>query len=120
MNRRNDISDKNCAEDIADQAELRRDNEVCLNKSSDQTISFNKKKEITRSDFTIDGEIGSGKFGLLHKGILTGLYGETSKTTVAIKSAHGFGKEDREDINNILIQIKILLNKCLLTHNFLF
>ena len=58
-----------------------------------QNIPYNKKREIERRGFEIDGTLGSGNFGKVEKGTVIGLCGLQSKTIVAIKSVHEVGSE---------------------------
>ena len=59
-------------------------------KSQDQVYII---REIKRSKFTIEEEIGKGNFGKVHRGQLMGLHTANSKTPVAIKSIHSDGNE---------------------------
>jgi serine/threonine protein kinase len=70
-------------------------------------IPYNRKREIKRSALQIDDEIGSGNFGKVYKGQLTGLSEDvSSKSTVAIKSVHETGNSN--DILDLLSEIKIM------------
>ena len=71
-----------------------------------ENMAYNTKREISRSDFKIDVEIGSGNFGKVCKGEVIGLYDSNSTTTVAIKSIHGLGNEI--DLNDLLCEIKLM------------
>ena len=83
-----------------------KDNQVEDLKSEIHRIPYNTKRELIRSSFRIICEIGSGKFGVIHKGEVSGLYYNESKATVAIKSVHGFGPQD--DIDNLLLEVKLM------------
>jgi serine/threonine protein kinase len=69
-------------------------------------LSYNPRREIDRSSFTITKKIGSGNFGTVSKGVLTGLYGENSKTTVAIKRT--IGPAEGTELRDFLHEIKIM------------
>ena len=58
-------------------------------KSQANLLPYDTKREIPRNMFEIKKQIGSGNFGTVSKGELTGLYSSNSKTTVAIKSTKG-------------------------------
>ena len=75
-------------------------------KNQIDNIPYNTKREISRNAFQIDAEIGAGNFGKVHKGVLDGLYGCDSKTTIAIKSTHGVGTEN--GITDLLCEIKLM------------
>lgn len=76
------------------------------------------KREVDRSSFTLGVEIGSGNFGKVYSGVLTGLYGTSSQTTVAIKSIQGTeingltinvqGTTRSNEINDLLAEIKLM------------
>ena len=76
------------------------------------------KREVDRSSFTLGVEIGSGNFGKVYNGVLTGLYGPSSETTVAIKSIQGTeingltinvqGTTRSSEINDLLAEIKLM------------
>ena len=58
------------------------------------SIPYDSRREIPRTAFQIDTEIGRGNFGKVHKGVLNGLYGCDSETTIAIKSINARGSEN--------------------------
>ena len=68
-------------------------------------LSYDTKREIPRTMFDIKKQIGSGNFGTVSKGEITGLYSSNSKTDVAIKSTKGptEGLELRDFIQEIKI-----------------
>ena len=81
----------------------------CANfKSQVNLSSHTTKREISRSLFTITKHLGSGYFGTVSKGELTGLYGSNSKTTVAIKSLKG--PAEGAELRDFLQEIKIMSN----------
>ena len=55
-------------------------------KKQEKVIPYNSKREIDRSNFTIEEMIGSGNFGAVYKGTLTGLYKAKNKIPIAIKT----------------------------------
>ena len=67
------------------------------------------KKEITRDRFEVSDQIGSGNFGKVFKGELLGLYGNDSKTTVAMKSING-QKVNENELENLLCEIEIMMD----------
>ena len=67
------------------------------------------KKEITRERFEVSDQIGSGNFGKVFKGQLLGLYGNYSKTTVAMKSING-QKVNENELENLLCEIEIMMD----------
>ena len=69
-------------------------------------LTYNPRREIERSSFTITKKLGSGNFGTVSKGVLTGLYGNNSKTTVAIKRT--IGPAEGSDLRDFLQEIKIM------------
>ena len=69
-------------------------------------IPYDSKREIPRESFTVIEKIGSGNFGTVAKGELTGLFSANSKTMVAIKSMKGNGKGP--EMNDFLKEIKIM------------
>ena len=75
-------------------------------KRQTHNMSYDTKREIDRSSFTIDDEIGRGTFGKVYKGTLVGLYDPQSTTSVAIKSIHTPGYE--KDLNDLMGEIKIM------------
>ena len=75
-------------------------------KSQINLLTYDKKREIPRSSFTITKQIGSGNFGTVSRGELTGLHGKDSKTTVAIKSTKGPAKG--VELRDFLQEIKIM------------
>ena len=74
----------------------------------DSLFTRNPKKEIHRSNFTLDLLIGTGHFGKVFKGMATGLSYPNSKTCVAIKTTNDPSKED--EIRSLLAEAKILSN----------
>ena len=75
-------------------------------KSQVQKIPYNRQREIKRSNFQLEAEIGGGSFGKVFKGQLVGLQDNRSKTTVAIKTIHENGNAN--DLGNLLSEIKIM------------
>ena len=73
-----------------------------------KVIPYNSKREVERSAFTIDEMIGSGYFGNVCKGTLTGLYRPNNKTPVAIKTINDASNES--DLMAFLGEIKIMSN----------
>jgi len=81
-----------------------------------QVQPYNTKREIKRSTFELKDEIGSGNFGKVNKGLLTGLYTDSSETTVAIKSINDLGHEqnlcsklqNEQNLNDLLCEIKLM------------
>ena len=71
-------------------------------------ISYNKQREISRSAFTIDQLIGSGNFGTVLRGTVTGLQGPNSQTPVAIKTLNE--PDNKDDLHAFIAEIKILSN----------
>jgi serine/threonine protein kinase len=69
-------------------------------------LSYNTKREIPRALFSITEEIGSGNFGNVSLGELSGLYGPSSKTPVAIKSING--PAEGNNLRDFLQEIKIM------------
>jgi serine/threonine protein kinase len=69
-------------------------------------LSYDTKREISRSLFTVTEVIGCGNFGNVSKGELDGLYGPNSKTTVAVKSMNG--PNDGAELTDFLQEIKIM------------
>ena len=75
-------------------------------------------REVDRSSFTVGVEIGSGNFGNVYSGVLIGLYGPSTETTVAIKSIQGTeingltinvqGTTRSSEINDLLAEIKLM------------
>ena len=65
-------------------------NEALEVKDQLKVIPYNTKREIERSAFTVQEILGSGNFGNVFKGELTGLYRQNEKTTIAIKSKRLF------------------------------
>ena len=66
-------------------------------------------KEIKRERFNVSDQIGSGNFGKVFKGELLGLYGNDSKTTVAMKSING-QKVNEDELENLLCEIEIMMD----------
>ena len=75
-------------------------------KSQLHLLSYDTKREISRSSFTITKLLGSGNFGTVSKGKLSGLYSSNSSTTVAIKSTKGSAEE--AELRDFLQEIKIM------------
>ena len=75
-------------------------------KSRAKFLPYNTKREIPRGAFTITDQIGGGNFGDVSKGEIKGLYGENSKTTVAIKSING--PAEGAELRDFLEEIKIM------------
>ena len=69
-------------------------------------LPYNKNREITRSRFKIEDEIGAGNFGRVFKGTVFGLLDSTSTTPVAIKSIKETGNSS--DIIDLLAEIKLM------------
>ena len=75
---------------------------------SGDPIPYNPKREVDRSNFTLDRIIGSGHFGKVFKGIATGLFYPNSKTCVAIKTTNNDSKQDQ--VMSLVCEAKILSN----------
>ena len=75
-------------------------------KSQVDNIPYNTKREIERNRFKIGVKIGTGNFGKVYKGILTGLYESKSQTIVAIKSIVNEGSGNGFD--DLLNEIKLM------------
>ena len=69
-------------------------------------VPYNTKRDIKSSAFSITGELGSGNFGKIFKGELTGLYSPYSKTIIAIKSVQG--QENASALNDLIREIKLM------------
>ena len=69
-------------------------------------LSYDTKREIPRSLFTIKSQIGKGNFGNVSKGELKELYGSNSLTPIAIKSMNG--PAEGSDFQDFLEEIKIM------------
>ena len=69
-------------------------------------LPYNKNREIKRSRFKIEVEIGAGNFGTVFKGTVFGLLDSTSTTLVAIKSIKETGNSN--DIIDLLAEIKLM------------
>ena len=69
-------------------------------------LSYDTKREIPRSQFSITSQIGKGNFGNVSKGELKDLNGDSSVTPVAIKSINGFAEGN--DLRDFLEEIKIM------------
>ena len=69
-------------------------------------LPYNTKREIPRKSFIVTDQIGCGNFGDVSKGELTGLYSESSKTSVAIKSING--PAEGVELRDFLHEIKIM------------
>ena len=76
-----------------------------LSSASFEKIPYNTKREISLSSFAINGELGSGNFGKVFRGELTGLYSSDSKTPIAIKSVQG---GDHNALNDLICEIKLM------------
>ena len=75
-------------------------------KSQVESIPYNRKREIGRSAFKIEVEIGSGNFGKVHRGQLVGICEARQNTTVAIKSVRE--SADGTGLQDLICEIKIL------------
>ena len=71
-------------------------------------LTYTSKREIERNRFDVGDEIGSGNFGKVYMGQLTGLYHTNSKTTVAIKSISG--KVNETELETLLCEVQIMSN----------
>ena len=73
-----------------------------------QIVEFanTSKREIRRNMFEVGEQIGKGNFGKVYKGNVIGMYHDTSKTAVAIKSISGQVTE--AVLENMLSEIKIM------------
>ena len=69
-------------------------------------ITYDKGREIPRSSFVVEDQIGSGNFGSVHKGRINDWRADNSKLEVAMKSISGHVGDD--DIANFLDEIKIM------------
>ena len=69
-------------------------------------LPYNKSREIKRSRFKIEDEIGAGNFGRVFKGTVFGLLDSASTTQVAIKSIKETGNSS--DIIDLLAEIKLM------------
>ena len=69
-------------------------------------LSYDTKREIPRSLFTITTQIGKGNFGNVSKGELKDLYSNSSVTEVAIKSMNG--PAEGSELRDFLEEIKIM------------
>jgi len=69
-------------------------------------LSYDTKREIPRSLFTITSQIGKGNFGNVSKGELKELYSSNSLTPIAIKSMNG--PAEGSDFQDFLEEIKIM------------
>lgn len=69
-------------------------------------LPYDTKREISRAAFTITDQIGGGNFGDVSKGEIKGLYGENTKTAVAIKSING--PAEGVELRDFLEEIKIM------------
>ena len=80
-------------------------------KQQEKVIPYNSKREIDRSNFTIEEMIGSGNFGSVYKGILTGLYDTNNKIPVAIKTLSSFeSRREFAAFEGFIGEIKIMSN----------
>ena len=77
-------------------------------KDQTKVIPYNTKREIKRSEFTVEEIIGSGNFGAVFKGKVTGVYGPNKKITVAIKTMNDTTNENQ--LVAFLDEIKIMSN----------
>ena len=75
-------------------------------KSQVDNIPYDTKREIPRDRFKIGVKIGTGNFGKVYKGILTGLYESKSQTIVAIKSIVNEGSGN--GFNDLISEIKLM------------
>ena len=75
-------------------------------KAQIHNLPYNTKREIRRSTFDLEAEIGCGNFGKVHKGVLNGLYTPNSSTTIAIKSIQDFGSE--QNLSDLVCEIKLM------------
>lgn len=75
-------------------------------KSQAQNLPYNTKREIKRSCFILESELGHGNFGQVHKGVLKGLYSANSSTPVAIKSIQKYG--DKQNLRDFICEIKLM------------
>ena len=102
VNEKSDSEDENCVYTTV-QNQLNPSEDI---KRQGFLLSYNTKREISRSCFTVTELIGCGNFGNVSKGVLDGLYSSNSKTTVAIKSING--PNDGADLRDFLQEIKIM------------
>ena len=80
-------------------------------KKQEKVIPYNSKREIDRSNFTIEKLIGSGNFGAVYQGTLTGLYKTNNKIPIAIKTVETFDTtSDVSVIEGFIGEIKIMSN----------
>ena len=85
----------------------RADSRVCSAlKIQLQRAIETSKREVDRGMFQVGEQIGSGNFGQVYKGILTGLVNENSMTTVAIKTIND--EVNETELENIICEIKIM------------
>ena len=75
-------------------------------KSQAAFLPYNTKREIPKSMFTIDEEVGSGNFGTVSKSEIMGLYHPNSKTVAAVKSINSAATDN--DLMDLLHEIKIM------------
>ena len=75
-------------------------------KSQIQSISYNTKREIEKSNFKVTKKMGRGCFGTVYKGVLYGLYGKDTTTDVAIKSLNDTTELNK--VENFMDEIKIM------------
>ena len=80
----------------------------CDGQNDIQCFAYNTKREVERSTFTVGECIGSGNFGNVNIGQLSGLYHTYSMTTVAIKSINSFGSG--KELQDLFYEIKIMSN----------
>ena len=71
-------------------------------------IPYNPNREMDRKYFTIGDLLGSGNFGIVHKGEARGLFYPESRTTVAIKSIRD--PYNKSDVDSFVAEMKILSN----------
>ena len=64
------------------------------------------KREVSRTRFELGEQIGKGNFGKVSKGYVIGLYNNSSKTSVAVKTISG--QADDNDLENMLGEIMIM------------
>ena len=75
-------------------------------KSQAAFLPYNTKREIPKTMFDIFEEVGSGNFGSVAKGEITGLYYPNSKTVAAVKTVNAAASDN--DLMDLLQEIKIM------------
>ena len=73
-----------------------------------KVLPYNKSRELPRTSLQLGDELGSGMFGKVFKGTLSGIDVGDDKLTVAIKTQSGYNDED--GIGDFLDEIKIMSN----------